>query len=828
MRIASIQLEGFKSFHSATTFTFPKAITAIVGPNGSGKSNIADAFRWVLGEQGLKAVRSIEHTDVIFGGSEKQHKLSRAAVTIRFSRESDSRTSGANPNSLAADAPEVEIRRKVYVNGESSYELQRREARLLDLQLFLAERNVGARNYAVIGQGQIDEVLRISPADRLDFFYEATGVKKYQIKLHKARLKLASSRERISETEALLKELGPRRSYLEKQAEQYVRRKEILDELSKKYTVYYREFFSELNAALAEKRRDFQQLEKELKKAENGAKDIEMEMERASSGFSQSGKDLVLMGEITRLSRERDRVRESIREIERNARDRLEGEGKHDVAFLRRRAEELEEFVEAAQREREGLDASLAVLRTCTGERAREVESIARTIQELKNHPRFSLTVVIERLEEIAALSDHGRIKGELREFIERLRRDAVVSSISEREEAYREEKAALDEMSIEMKVLEEKRGMVSEVKRRYESELEEVRLHLKRGEGGMTDELVAEVKRAVAARKSELLEIEKAIGALEAKRLELTSEMEKERARLVALQKSHREAEEQKNHVNGLLQAVKIDITRIETKREEAMSEMVEKVGESEAARIREGVENYARGGESPREDFRGLRAELRRLEHDAALIGEVSEDVMGEYGEVKERYDFLTAQSEDLNSAIHSLEKISRELEQTIKTQFGKKFSELNRAFGSYVHELFSGGRGELSVVTTATESEEGAVSERGGIEITVHPPGKKIKHTGALSGGERSLAAAALLCAIISSNPPPFVILDEIDAALDEANSKRLADIIQKLSAHTQFIIITHNRTTMEVADVLYGVTMDDEGVSRIVGVTLEGYT
>jgi chromosome segregation protein len=111
--------------------------------------------------------------------------------------------------------------------------------------------------------------------------------------------------------------------------------------------------------------------------------------------------------------------------------------------------------------------------------------------------------------------------------------------------------------------------------------------------------------------------------------------------------------------------------------------------------------------------------------------------------------------------------------------------------------------------------------------GIEITAQPPGKLIKHTNVLSGGEKSLTAIALLCAIISSNPPPFIILDEMDAALDEANSNRLAEILKTLSKNTELILITHNRTTMEMAEVLYGVTIDKEGISRIVSVKLEDY-
>ena len=124
--------------------------------------------------------------------------------------------------------------RKIYRNAESSYQMNGKAVRLLDIQMLLAHHNVGQRNYAVIGQGMIDDILKLAPKDRIDFFYEATGVKKYQIKLHKARLKLERSAERLEQSRALLKELTPHKKYLETQAQKYIRRKEILSALHEK------------------------------------------------------------------------------------------------------------------------------------------------------------------------------------------------------------------------------------------------------------------------------------------------------------------------------------------------------------------------------------------------------------------------------------------------------------------------------------------------------------------------------------------------------------------------------------------------------------------
>ncbi|MBI4359981.1 MAG: AAA family ATPase [Candidatus Jacksonbacteria bacterium] len=832
MRISSIQLEGFKSFRAQTNLTFPKPITAIVGPNGSGKSNIADAFRWVLGEQSLKAVRSEESSDVIFGGSAKQHKLSRAAATITFQmdpREEVPDGASSRHRELLPDASEVEISRKIYRTGESSYELQKREARLLDIQLFLAERNVGQRNYAVVGQGMIDEVLKLSPRDRMDFFYEATGVKKYQIKLHKAGLRIASSRERLSQTAILIKELAPRKSYLEKQAEKYVKRAEILEQLSKKHALYYSHTIREIEFALLEKRRDFQQLEKELEKAAGEVSNLERDMDSAHSDSEISTRDSRLMEEIERLRRDDGRASGRISELKYLLEHRLEDEGKFDAAFLRRRKREVEEFLDAIFSDRSSLEEAIKICKTREREQKEELKKISEEIGEAISSHTFSKERVVLQLEEIAALSDSLLVHARLREFIAELRSDEENNFSGDHEARHAEIKSDLQELALELAIHEERSRIIGTEEAKYRGELNDLSLKLKKGEDGITKELSAEILERISKEEKARAEIEKKTRSLEDDRKLILLEMEKTRERLFEWQKRYKKAEDLRAHINGLLQAVKIDIARLEAKREETNSEMMELFGAERAAEIisNEQASVGAAPGNVRYGDLRILKSEIRKLEADAGVIGEVEPDVLKEYEEVRDRFAFLTSQSEDLSSAITSLEKVSRELERVIKTRFDETFHNLNRAFGAYVRELFSGGSGSLEVSAVANEAGEGEEASVHGISIMAQPPGKKIKHMNALSGGERSLVCVALIFAVISSNPPPFVILDEIDAALDEANSKRLADIIKKLSARTQFIMITHNRTTMEVADVLYGVTMDDEGVSRLVGVSLEGY-
>jgi len=298
-------------------------------------------------------------------------------------------------------------------------------------------------------------------------------------------------------------------------------------------------------------------------------------------------------------------------------------------------------------------------------------------------------------------------------------------------------------------------------------------------------------------------------------------------------------------NDITNKVNDVKIELARLETKKEDLEEEIKEELQDIKI--ITESKEKYEGG----RDDFWG---EIQRLKHQLELIGGIDDETVAEYKETKERYDFLTTQSEDLKKAIVSLEKVIEELDEIIQKQFMDSFNKINKEFEKYFKVLFNGGKASLVIQKEsdkekepAEEGEEGEPEEEAreesicervkrlkrskfakmiaGIEVQASPPGKKLRNVGMLSGGERALTSIALICSIISNNPAPFVVLDEVDAALDESNSIRFAEIIDELSHKTQFIVITHNRYTMEKSDILYGITMGADGVSQLLSIKLE---
>ncbi len=305
-------------------------------------------------------------------------------------------------------------------------------------------------------------------------------------------------------------------------------------------------------------------------------------------------------------------------------------------------------------------------------------------------------------------------------------------------------------------------------------------------------------------------------------------------RQKFFELERTLRQRQEELNKLRDNFNEAKIALARKEV-REEDLRNQVRNEIKKEAEELNPNEEALDR--------FR-LESEIVKLKSKMEQIGGIDPMVIDEYNEVNERFEFLTTESQDLEKAMNSLKEIIGEMDSKIQKKFLITFEEINKEFSKYFKIIFGGGQSQLIKTkikkpqsrnknqeieediqrddNDKIENEES--KEEIGIDISASPPGKKISSLSILSGGERSLTSLALLFAIISHNPPPFTILDEVEAALDEANSKRFGRILQELSGTTQFVTITHNRETMRQASMLYGVTMGEDGVSKILSVKL----
>jgi len=315
--------------------------------------------------------------------------------------------------------------------------------------------------------------------------------------------------------------------------------------------------------------------------------------------------------------------------------------------------------------------------------------------------------------------------------------------------------------------------------------------------------------------------------------------EEEKKKEEVFALQGEMQKYQMKLNEVSNEVNTINIIIAKLETKREDLEKEAIQEVG-PEFKFAKSDIEAL---------NVDELWFNISKLRNSLEQIGGIDAEIVDEHKEVSERYEFLSSQVKDLDKAIGDLEKVVGELDELINKQFDASFKKINKAFEKYFEKIFNGGKAKLELVqkekptkaeieVTQAETGEAVVQNEAdeelpeeksklvntGIEIMVAPPNKKISNIAILSGGERTMTSLALICAIIESNPSPFIVMDEVEAALDEENSHKFAGILQELSYKAQFVIITHNRVTMHVADVLYGVAMGEDGVSKTLSLKL----
>lgn len=355
----------------------------------------------------------------------------------------------------------------------------------------------------------------------------------------------------------------------------------------------------------------------------------------------------------------------------------------------------------------------------------------------------------------------------------------------------------------------------------------EEVAVHS--DESARTRAELAQVSAAIGALRGDIDPAEAEAATLDAQRASVQEQDVQARARVLALERAHSEA------------ALQAQRTRDELARLQAQIEAEEGLGVKEYGLDEEDVrvllERLALPlqlklempdlpaatqeqpvAQAPRPSPEALKRRVDSLRSQLRHLGAVNPQAVQEYQEAIGRYTFLTSQSEDLDRAVKSLRTVIAELEEIMRRRFEQTFEAVAREFRRYFTLLFSGGTARL----TLTEPDDLAET---GVEIVAQPPGKRLQSLALLSGGERALTASALLFAILTVNPTPFCILDEVDAALDDANVGRFAQVLQQLAERTQFIIITHNRGTMEIASTLYGVSMGGDGASQVLSVKLD---
>jgi len=739
MYLQKLEIQGFKSFANKTVLEFSpkdkggKSIAAIVGPNGSGKSNVADAIRWVLGEQSLKLLRGKKSEDVIFSGSPKKPRMGFAEVSLYLNNED---------GSAPIDFREVVLTRRVYRSGESEYLINKSKVRLSDVLLLLAQSNFGQKTYAIIGQGMVDAMLLATPAERKEFFDEATGVEQYQMKRDQALNKLKASEENLRQAETLFAEIEPRVKSLTRQMKRLAERSQVEAELKDLQKKYYSHLWKELTGKMKTEETRVAPLFLKKKKLEEDVADAEGKLKTMEKEQPTSDVFRKLQAEYEKLFEEKNRLRE------------------RDMAIKNKMA--LAEHAELIR------------------PMAMPASEIELTVEELFQ----SYENLVKKL---IGAKDAGALV-DLKKEAEDLRREFSAFFAKLKREPAKRESAKIDPA--------------------LPKELEKI--------------------------SGEIENINRALTEVQVKIENFNREQEAERRSFFELQRNLQLKQHELYLLSSEINAIQVETAGAAARREDLEREIRQEIGDPAELIESEGFEA-------------DWHDKIFKLKHQLELIGGIDPETEKEYKESSERYEFLKTQIGDLRGAIDSLMKIIGELDGIIKKQFDTAFGKINDEFEKYFKILFGGGKAQLTLKKEikvdeeiAAEGEEMSMEEKkpaspagkskgeefiAGIEVEATPPGKRLKGISMLSGGERALTSIALISAIISNNPAPFVVLDEVDAALDESNSIRFANVFDELTDKTQFILITHNRATMQKANILYGVTMEADGVSRLLSLNFE---
>ena len=730
MYLKKLELQGFKSFANSTALEFQRGICAVVGPNGSGKSNIADALRFVLGEQSMKNIRSKKGEDLIFSGSVSKARTSMASAAIHFDN-----TDKAFP----LDFETVIIKRKIFRDGENQYFINNAQVRLKDIAELIAKARLGLRGYTVINQGMGDVILSASPKERKEIIFDALGLREFQIKKHDASIKLAQTKTNTEKAQTVLAELTPHLRFLKKQVEKMEEREVLRDKLAKMESNFLRKKMTAVESALGKLLGDI-----------NSGKDI-IEKTKRELGEANNA-----------LDEENKKIMQSFADVPR-----------------------LEDSLIKVESERNGIEREVGKIEGMI--------AFARSVPPVRSpvYQPVDLAFVEEKLGGLSALLDDILKQTDLNILSEKLKNFSA--RFSEVFGFIRQRKIPVSP------------EVVPATPAPDSSEYEEKRKSLLA--------LLAVSDQKLKSIKEEIRNINMAHG--------------KERERVFELKNTRRELEIELAGVEERMAAFERDKERF-SRDKFALEVEKSRLGGDDFFSQPIDDELFSAADDEIIRDIERMKLKLENIDL-------IDQSAKTEYEEAQKRHDFLSKELGDLEAAIVSLKEVIAELDELISEKFKTAFDTINKNFNDYFNTLFDGGRAKLELAEdrpdqegeeeTGAEENKSVGREDYGIEMEVFLPRKKATGLAMLSGGERALASLALIFALVSTSPPPFLVLDEIDAPLDEANSLRFGKIIGELKDRTQFIVITHNRETMRQSDALFGVTMQEDGVSKLLSLKFD---
>ena len=837
MRLNKIEIKGFKSFGDKTIINFNKGVTGIVGPNGCGKSNVVDAMRWVLGEQKTSLLRSDKMENIIFNGSKSRKKLQLAEVSISFDN---------TKNLIPTEYSTVSVTRKYFRSGDSEYLLNDIKCRLKDITNLFLDTGISSNNYAIIELSMVDNILNDKDNSRLSLFEEAAGISKFRKRKKETFNKIKQTESDLERVEDLVYEIEKNLRSLKRQAKQ-----------TEKYYSYKEEYKNiSINVALKNSensRLRQEENKKKLEKLENENTKVSSDLAKKNAAIESSKSSLIpYEKKLQRKQEYLNKILDKIRDHEEMIRIKEEkskmlneniSELKKSIKFDQESNKRSKFSITSIDKE---LKSSKKLLKKNLDKLDENKKQFLKYEEKLKNQ-NIKISDIKDVEEQFLEISNNikniSNKKSQLEKLLslEKIDKNKILKN--------------LDSLDIEIKSIDKSFKIIEELFR--EDNKETIRIN-KMFSDKSKDLSSSEIdynnlKSKIESLKKEL-EYKSITYDFNKKRIDenqsklLNSEKEYTTLSSVKDDKddilvnlyndkssSEKDLENSENDYYKIKSTIDLDDTSVrelQKKKDintELISELKTNIYDTDLdlnsiyQRISVEFDIKLESCKINKELFENSsveKLEKRRdkLKYKIEKIGQINPLAMEAYKEIQERHEFIIKEREDLFEAKDSLLKTIQEIDLVAKESFIESFEKIKDNFKTVFRSLFTDDDDCDLVINDPENPLESS------IEIMAKPKGKKPLTINQLSGGEKTLTATSLLFAIYLLKPAPFCVFDEVDAPLDDNNIDKFNKIINKFSSSSQFIIVTHNKRTMNNADIIYGITMPEQGVSKVVPVDL----
>ena len=805
MEFKKLELSGFKSFFDRTNFFIESGLTGIVGPNGCGKSNIVEALRWCMGETSAKSMRGSGMEDVIFSGTSNrpQKNISEVTITIDNSKKQG--------QGQFIDLDEIQIKRKIERDKGSKYFINGKEVRAKDAQTFFADLSTGAHSPSMISQGRIGMIVTAKPSERKSVLEEAAGISGIHIRRHEAETRLNAAENNLRRADELKKQQEKQLDNLKKQAEEATKYREFSEKIKSSEAALYYLKIQNIEKEKTQLKDNSSNINTQISSLKNKIDNTNSLLEEENRKL-QPLKDKKIENlsrlqkinlEITNLQKEEERIKDLNKKIQNNLRtidSDLEREKSISLDASLNEKRMLEEKNELLKTEKElfdienksklDLDASNGKLQKLQTQLNNLINEIGTYIDSDRKLSKEIFEELKQLINKITSSQEEYAIYFGKNETIksDSIKRKERINNIDQELENWKDLKLNSEKMVLELNERRKKLSIELE-----ENQKNPEKIAINKGQNlqnlentkKQSEELEVEIESAETRFNSineELKSLQEKFAVLRENkaRFEATVEgIDQRKMDLIYVVKKELKIE----NINNLF-----SITGF-TDPEKLPSIDEQEVSLSELKKSRDALGSVNLRADLETEKF---KVTIKKMEEDRA----------------------------DLVSAIVKLKSSINELNQKGRERLLDAFSKINKKFNEVYVKLFNGGNAKLELVDSEDPLEAG-------LEMLVSPPGKRLQSITLLSGGEQALTALSLVFAIFLTNPSPICVLDEVDAPLDDANVTRFCSLLEELTniTKTKFVIITHHALTMSKMNRLYGVTMPEKGISKLVAVNLE---